>query len=431
MNRSILYEVQHLTFAGTGITTYAKGLVRAARNIGYDVDGLWGVDKALDRHDDALNELLAFDAPPQKALGDLWGDGLRALGFARPHQLRRGGLVTGPATAPFEVFRNIFVATRLLEGSRAHFGIFNRLVSLQLAAPPSIFHATFPVPLRVKGASNVYTIHDLVPLRLPYATLDNKKFTYRLLKKLAETADHIITVSEHSRRDIIDVLKVDEHRVTNTYQAVTFPEDLLNRKDDQVADDIRRNFELEADRYFLFYGAIEPKKNIVRLIDGYLASGAKHPLIIAGAAGWQNSEELARLEDEQFSTYELTDGVIKRRPRLRRVGYLSQDLLASLIRGARAVLLPSIYEGFGLPVAEAMMLGTPVITSNVSSLPEVAGDAAMLVNPHETAEIANAIRAIDQDEGLRRGLIARGRVQAAKFSQTAYEQRLAQAYKAV
>ena len=107
---------------------------------------------------------------------------------------------------------------------------------------------------------------------------------------------------------------------------------------------------------------------------------------------------------------------------------MPQDQLISLIRGARAVLFPSIYEGFGLPVAESMFLGTPVLTSNVSSLPEVAGDAALLIDPYSIDAISRAIAALDRDDELCGDLSRRGRVQAQKFSPAAYDDRLRKLY---
>ena len=123
------------------------------------------------------------------------------------------------------------------------------------------------------------------------------------------------------------------------------------------------------------------------------------------------------------------DGDIVRRQRqVRRLEYLPRDQLITLIRGARALLFPSIYEGFGLPVIEAMALSTPVVTSNASSLPEVAGDAALLVDPYSIDDIARAIRTIEADADLRGALVERGRQQAKKFAPSAYDERLRQLY---
>lgn len=114
---------------------------------------------------------------------------------------------------------------------------------------------------------------------------------------------------------------------------------------------------------------------------------------------------------------------------MRRLEFLPHDQLVTLIRGARALLFPSIYEGFGLPVIEAMVLGTPVLTSNASSLPEVAGDSALIVDPYSVDDIMRGIIAIEADADLRSELQQRGRVQARQFSTDAYENRLGQLYR--
>jgi glycosyltransferase involved in cell wall biosynthesis len=120
-----------------------------------------------------------------------------------------------------------------------------------------------------------------------------------------------------------------------------------------------------------------------------------------------------------------------RRRRIIHLDYVTSRILVDLIRGARAVLFPSLYEGFGLPVLEAMMLGTPVVTSRTSSLPEVGGDAALYVNPYETTEIARAIHTIVADSDLRRDLSRRGRKQAEQFSVDRYRERIGGLYKRV
>src|SRR5207245_11587467 len=121
---------------------------------------------------------------------------------------------------------------------------------------PDILHCTYPLPLRVKSARNVYTIHDLVPLRLPFATQDNKRQIFRLLNKIAREADHIVTVSENSKLDIIDLLGVDEIRITNTYQTVDFPQEWIERPAGVMATQLEGRFGLEFDNYLLFYGGL-------------------------------------------------------------------------------------------------------------------------------------------------------------------------------
>ena len=116
---------------------------------------------------------------------------------------------------------------------RAHrvFGDFGRGLSVNAAPPVQIMHWTYPVSVRVSGARNIYTLHDLVPLRLPYTTLDNKLLFLKLVKNIVRGADHIVTVSEHSKRDIVALLEVPESKVTNTYQAVEIPSSYLQPSD--------------------------------------------------------------------------------------------------------------------------------------------------------------------------------------------------------
>lgn len=433
---TILYEAHNLTVeGGTGVATYATALAQAAGRLGYEAHGLFGVERALTRGDHRLNEVLAFDAvgdderrtPIERALRSIRYP-FNALGGLRPVELSQSGLVVGPLSNSLQPFQRVFAATQLIDVCMAHFKIYGSPAKLRLPDRPCLFHATHPVPLVVTGAPNIYTIHDLVPLRLPYTTLDNKKYFYRLVTSLARTADHIVTVSEYSRRDIIEHLGIDERRVTNTYQAVHFPVNLVARSDDDVAHDLAAFFGLEFGQYFLFYGAIEPKKNVARLIDAYAASGSRLPLIIAGGRGWQNRTDLRKIGDERFRSFRIDGNLLRRERKVRRLEYLPRDQLVGLIRGARALLFPSIYEGFGLPVIEAMALGTPVVTSNASCLPEVAGDAALLVDPYSVDDIARAIRAVEADAELRGALTERGRVQARKFAPEAYDRRLEQVY---
>jgi glycosyltransferase involved in cell wall biosynthesis len=319
---------------------------------------------------------------------------------------------------------NLFVARNLFGNARRYFSWSGRFTDLEFDTPPDILHCTYQLPVRAKSACNIYTIHDLVPLRLPFTTLDNKRQTYRLLRKIGAEADHIVTVSEHSKRDIITLLGVDEKRVTNTYEAVEFPREFVERPDDVVAEQLSGSFGLTPKNYLLFYGALEPKKNVQRLFDAYMLSAIDIPLVITGAVGWGNKAEAKWLKDMRDEE--------RSRPsenrRIHHFEYVSLAMLVTLIRGARAVLFPSLYEGFGLPVLEAMRLGTPVVTSRTSSLPEIAGEAALYVNPYETDDISRAIKTITADAGLREELSLRGRAQAELFSVARYRERVAALY---
>ena len=149
--------------------------------------------------------------------------------------------------------------------------------AIQINPKPDLVHWTYPLPLRVRGVPNIYTLHDLVPLRLPYTTLDNKRRYFKLVAKVVKKADHIVTVSETSKRDIMNLLGVRAERITNTYQAVNIPAKYRDKRPEIVQREVEGTFGLEYKNYFLFWGSIEPKKNIGRIIEGYLASGSKPP----------------------------------------------------------------------------------------------------------------------------------------------------------
>lgn len=138
----------------------------------------------------------------------------------------------------------------------------------------------------MKKAANIYTIHDIVPLRLPYSTLDNKKYFYNMIKHILNKGDHIVTVSDFTRRDVLEFFDVPEDRITNTWQSVSVDGAALSISDDDAARDIGNRYGLNFKEYFLFLGAVEPKKNISRMVEAFAASGTTRPSCSwAGSAG--------------------------------------------------------------------------------------------------------------------------------------------------
>ena len=431
MSRRIYFDGLNLSLEhGTGIATYTRMLARVARDLGYEVGAVYSSPHRPAKNP-LLREIAFFDsreaAPvpyPRQVLNTV-SDQLRLPLGVQPSPVNlTGTVIINQFQERLPAHDHLFVARNLFANARRYFSWSGRFVDLAFEAPPDILHCTYQLPLRARQACNIYTIHDLVPLRLPFTTLDNKRLTYRLLRKIAAEADHIVTVSENSKRDIVEMLGVPEERVTNTYEAVEFPRELAERPDDVVAEQLRGSYQLEFQDYLLFYGALEPKKNVARLIDAYMLSGVDIPLVITGAVGWGNRTEVKMLQELRAEARSRPAGS----PRIHHFEYVSVPMLVTLIRGARAVVFPSLYEGFGLPVLEAMLLGTPVVTSRASSLPEIAGDAALYVNPYETYEIAQAIKTITADEGLRAELSRRGRVQAELFSVARYRERIAALY---
>jgi len=419
---------------GTGIATYGRNLAIAARQAGWSANALASTETRLSKDAAPLSEVLLYDANKKKRSAMLRTARVAVAGAVsapfgfRPRKLPRSSVVIEPNADASALYDDIFVDRRLFDTATAYFRCHGRLATVRIADTPAMFHASHPLALRVKGCPNIVTIHDLVPLHLPHMTLDNKRFFYRLVSRLAREADHIVTVSEYSRNDIMKVLGVPGDRITNTYQAVSFSRVLTEKPIETARQEMEALFDLEPGGYFLFVGAIEPKKNIARLIDAYLMSGSRRPLVIAGGLGWQYEADLARINDERFTRYRVTPEFITVEKRVRHVSYVRSDHLVSLIRCARALLFPSVFEGFGLPVLEAMTLGTPVMTSNVTSLPEIAGDAALLADPIDVPAMAAAIRKLDADDDLCAELAQRGPTQAEKFSAERYRERIAALY---
>jgi len=255
-------------------------------------------------------------------------------------------------------------------------------------------------PVR-RAMPTVLTIYDLNVLRFPQLFRPwFRHYARVVLPRAARSADAIITLSQASKADIVDGLGIAAERVT-VVPAGVHPSFAPLAAGSERARDVRRRYGLAAD-FVLTVGSVEPRKNLPRLLQAIerlrgRPGTADVVLVHAGPEGWLANSVLH------------TAGV-------RFLGHVPREDLATLYGLARVCAYPSLYEGFGLPVAEAMACGCPVVTSNVSSLPEVAGNAAMLVNPGSVEEIAAGIEALWTDEARRQELMARGRRQAAGFT---------------
>ncbi|MBU4420989.1 MAG: glycosyltransferase family 4 protein [Proteobacteria bacterium] len=251
----------------------------------------------------------------------------------------------------------------------------------------------------------VITIHDMAHEYYPEAT---SKRIFNYLKKLqrsAEKADLIIADSENTKKDVEKILNIPNEKIKVIYLGVDPIFRPINDKD--VLDPIRRKYNIY-EKFILYVGAIQPRKNIATLIRAYSMlckeQNFEHKLVIAGGVGWKNKNIRPLIEE-----LKLKDKIIF-------TGYISEHDLPAIYNLSDAFVFPSLYEGFGLPVLEAMACGVTVVTSNVSSLPEVAGDAALLINPHSIEDLADGIRRILHDEGLRKKNIAKGLEQAKLFT---------------
>jgi glycosyltransferase involved in cell wall biosynthesis len=264
----------------------------------------------------------------------------------------------------------------------------------------------------VSSCPTVVTVHDLSFLRYPDAfRTGNRSYLSLITRASTRRAARVIAVSASTRQDVINFIGVPPERVTVVPNGVN-PE--FSPADPDEVSDFRQRTGLPA-RYILFLGTLEPRKNLVRLVEAYalLRSRARDnadptaptipPLVIAGAKGWFYQEIFARVTD-----LGLADQVIF-------PGFVPVEELPWWYRGAEIFVYPSLFEGFGLPVLEAMACGVPTITSRSSSLPEVAGDGAILVEPEDVEQLAGAIHRVLTDPSLAGQLRAAGLRQAACF----------------
>lgn len=287
-------------------------------------------------------------------------------------------------------WRTTRVPNKLLNASLALFGRphLDRLVGgADVFFMPNLKHAAFSSKARV-----VLTVHDLSFLINPSWFSPRSRLSHRMIhpEKLIRRADAVIAVSETTKRDIVDLLGVPPKKIVVIPPLINFS--------------APTSYKLPATSYLLFLGSVSARKNVLGLIRAYEILKPDLDLVIAGPDGWGSWE---------------IDRAIRRSPlraRIRRTGAVDEKTKWQLLAGARVFVFPSFYEGFGIPPLEAMAAGVPVVASNRGSLPEVLGGAALLPNPYDTRELAEAISALISDEKLRKTLIDGGHERVRHFS---------------
>lgn len=289
---------------------------------------------------------------------------------------------------PYGVYRRIWHAVPIS---------YNAMFSL---ADVNVFF-NFIVPPRVRGKV-ITVIYDMTYLRFPETM--NKSNLQRIrgdIARCVERSDKIITISEFSKQEIQTLLQVPEEKIEIVYSAPSITTEVTTFQMLQKRLNVQQP-------YLLYMGTIEPRKNLVRLIQAFdwLKKETKipHQLVLAGGDGWKTEEIHRAAEMAQFAN------------EIRFTGYLSSREKNTLYQNADLMVFPSLYEGFGMPPLEAMLFGCPAVCANTASLPEIAGEAAELVDPLSVQAIADGIWHVLSDSGYRHALIAKGVQQAARFS---------------
>ncbi|MEK6921881.1 MAG: glycosyltransferase [Nanoarchaeota archaeon] len=273
----------------------------------------------------------------------------------------------------------------------------------------SVFHGpAFFVPiLKPKNCKYVITVHDITFVKYPQAfTLGTRLYYTLLFPRSLHLADAIITDSESTKKDIIQEYKINSDKIHTIYLGVS--DGFLKKYTNQKVEEIKKKYRL-SDKFFLFTGVLSPRKNIHTTLEAfhYLKKEEEYKdykFLIIGRKGWLYRDiftKVAQLHLEDAVSF---------------IEYVSEEELPLFYTLAEIYLFPSLYEGFGLPILEAMASGCPVITSNVSSMPEVASDAALLINPTSVEELIAAIKQITTNKQLRANLQKKGYEQVKKFS---------------
>jgi len=273
--------------------------------------------------------------------------------------------------------------------------------------PPDVLFVPAHVLPMVCPVPAVVTVHDLGYLHYPetHRRLDRWYLDWTT-RRHAHLAACVVADSGATRSDLIRHYQADPDRIVTVYPGHNM---LLTRVDDpQAIAAVKMRYGIEGD-YLLYLGTLQPRKNLIRLVEAFarlrpLAVDLR--LVLAGKKGW--------LYDDLFPRVE----ALGLKGRVVFTGYVADDDKAPLLSGALALAYPSLYEGFGMPVLEAMACGIPVLTSNISSLPEVAGAAALLVDPLDVDAIADAMSRLINDVDLRNALVEKGYAQIRQFSWT-------------
>jgi glycosyltransferase involved in cell wall biosynthesis len=328
-----------------------------------------------------------------KHLGLLDSDGIDYIVYLTSKAERNGGVFAGPRSR-----------TKVIRPETPYLRIPLAFALESRAEKLDVLHAQYLLPHHLR-CRTVLTVHDVLYERYPEFFTRMDLYRNKIgVPRSCRRADHIITVSESSKRDLIEIYGLDPSRITVTYHGT---DDSYRPLDQEEAREfLRRKYGLEGE-FILYVGAIQPRKNVPRLVSAFAELKRKrripHKLVIVGPKAWLATEAFRAIENQPNGDVVVT-------------GYVPQEDLAYFYNAAIVFIYVPICEGFGLPVLEAIACGTPTITSRGSSLEEVAGGAAVLVDPLDVSAIASAIENVLSNSDLRARLRVLGLTRSRHFS---------------
>ena len=292
--------------------------------------------------------------------------------------------------------------------------LYNGLFKLGIAPKIDSFFSTkpnliiYPDFVRLPSSKNIKTmvvVHDLSFIHVPEFSQDkNRRFLNKYVKKSVIDADKVIAVSKNTKKEIIKEYSIPSSKISTINSSIDHHR--FNIRPEMEIKNVIEKYNIN-NKYILFTGTIEPRKNIVGIIEGYARlrkyTQDEYALVLAGGKGWKDEEI-----EESLNRYSNLNII--------RTGYIADEDLPALYSGASLFVFPSHYEGWGIPILEAMACGVPVITANNTSLPEVAGDAAIMIDSKDTHALTSNIEKVLKNHILRRDMIKKGLKQSKKFS---------------
>lgn len=357
-------------------------------NIGIDISSVVNQKTGVARYTKQLvKNLLEIDKENRYTLYSFFGSRKNTLPFNKNNAIFKA------YNYPPQSFKTFLLMLRLLNKSPDF-----------LTKEADIMHSTDLLFPASSNKPSVLTVHDLIFLRFPrFYTQKNRSYMKSMAKFSIKNASHIICYSQATKKDIVNLLAVDENKISVIYLGV---EKYFKRTNNRSISLAKQKYKLPRN-YILTLSTIEPRKNLKRLIQAFNSIKSEigdFKLVIVGQRGWKYRKFFQFL-----SQMDVEEDIVL-------TGYVNDKDLPAIYSGASVFAYPSLYEGFGLPVLEAMACGTPVVCANTSSLPEIVGEAAVTINPYSVKEIATGIKNVIVDKNLAKTLSNESIKQARKFS---------------